>query len=296
MKRISLIATLSLLFCIPLVALAETRERGLHFKLSGGIGSFNVGDFNTFFGDTVPYYDSILSSYGFTRQGGYEELRRARSGSGEIVIDLFKIFSAGVEIGYHQMDSPSSISWSHTEDGDLNIDLTSSLNVVPIKLNVYAALPLTSGIRTYLHGGFGIHTVQSTFEYREDTRIPENEGYFRSEIRAKGTGYGIHGGLGLELEISSAFAVFAEGSYRSVKLNDLDGRMSTRANSPIAQTVGGKIWYFQFFDENSSSNISGISVGEKPEEEGLNTLREFEIDLSGYSLKVGFRIRFALWN
>lgn len=296
MKRIVLIATLLLIFCLAPRALAETRKRGLNLRLSGGVGSFRVGDFNTFFGDTVPYYDSIFLPYGFARQGDYQELRKAWNASGEIVIDLSKSFSAGVAVEYHQVDNQSFFSWSHPEFNSLSVDITPSLNVVQFKFNAYFTVPLTSVIHSYLNGGFGLYTARATFDYLEDSRIPGDERMFRSEIRANGTGYGIHGGLGLELKLSSGFAMFTEGSYRYAKLDDLDGRMSIKADSPITETAGGKIWYFEFFDDNSSLHLSGISFGDKPEEGGLATLRELEIDLSGFSLKIGFRVRFAVWE
>ena len=158
------------------------------------------------------------------------------------------------------------------------------------------ALPLTPALHSYVNGGLGIYTARATFDYLEDSRIPEDEGTFKSEIRANGTGYGIHGGLGLELKLSSGFAVFTEGSYRYAKLGNLDGRMSVKADSPFTETVEGKIWYFEFFDASSSRQLSGISFGERPEEEGQTTLRELEIDLSGFSLKIGLRFRFAVWE
>ena len=296
MRRYLPVSALLLIMGLAFLAQAETGRRGLHLKLSGGVGSFAVGDFNTFFGDTIPYYESVLSPYGFTRQGEYQELRKAWNASGEIVVDLSRVFSAGLAVEYHQADNRSSFSWSHPEYNSLSVDITPSLNVVPIKLNAYATLPLTPALNSYVNGGLGIYTARATFDYLEDSRIPEDEGMFKSEIRANGTGFGIHGGLGLELKLSPGLALFTEGSYRYAKLGNLDGRMSVKADSPFTETVMGKIWYFEFFDDGSSRQLSGISFGEKPEEEGLAFLRELELDLSGFSLKIGFRVRFTVWE
>jgi len=296
MKRSLPVSVVLVILCLAAAAQAETQKRGLHLKLSGGIGSFTGGDFNTFFGDTIPFYESVLSAYGFTRQGEYQELKKAWNASGEILVDLSRVFSAGVAIEYHQADNQSAFSWSHPEYNSLSVDIAPSLNVVPIKLNAYVTVPLTPALRASVNGGLGIYTARATFDYLEDSRIPEDEGMFKSEIRANGTGYGLHGGLGLELKLSPGFAVFTEGSYRHAKLDNLDGRMSVQADSPFTETVEGKIWYFEFFDDSSSRRLSGISFGDRPEEDGLTLLRELELELSGFSLEIGFRVRFAVWE
>jgi opacity protein-like surface antigen len=291
-----LVSAILLIIAFSPAALAETRKRGLNLKLSGGVGSFTVGDFNTFFGDTVPYYENAFSPYGFARQGEYEKLGKAWGASGELLLDLSRVVSLGAAVGYQQADKQSSLTWAHPELNTFSVDIASSLNVVSVMFTAYANVPLTPAIHSYVNGGFGIYKARATFDYLEDSRILEEENTFTSEIQANRTGFGIHGGLGLELKLSSGLAVFTEGSYRHVKLDSVYGLMKTKTDSAFPETVSGELWYFEMFEEESSLHLSGISFGEKPKEEGLTTRRELELDLSGFTLKIGFRIRFAVWE
>lgn len=82
--RIRAVWILSLIFFMVSSSMAEKNVRGLNLRLSGGIGNFALGDFNSFFKDTVPYYDFLLSPDGFKRQGSFKEFSRIWNASGEI--------------------------------------------------------------------------------------------------------------------------------------------------------------------------------------------------------------------
>jgi hypothetical protein len=72
--------------------------------------------------------------------------------------------------------------------------------------------------------------------------------------------------------------------------------MNTGSDSALPGTVSGELWYFEEVDDGSSLLLSGISFGEKPKDDALRTRRELELDLSGFSLKIGIRFRFAVFR
>lgn len=296
MKRGCVALGFLMICCMSLTTLAYTYSGRINLKLAGGYGTFSVGDFNTFFKDTVPYYDVLFSSFGFVRQGDYQELKNAWNISGEFLVDITKNIRCGLGVDYYRADNKSSFYWVHPENNDFTVEVMPSLNVTPVKLNLYFVVPLMARMKTYLNGGLGIYTVRSTFKYLETSQVPGQEGTFKSNITANGTGFGLHGGLGLEYNLSSNFSVLVEGIYRSAKLDGLDGKMSIQDYSNANISVEGKIWYFEYLDENTAQYLSGIRFGEKPEDEELQAVRELELDLSGFSLIIGIKIRFRIWG
>lgn len=280
--------------CLSLTGTADASIRGFNLKFAGGYGKFSVGDFNTFYSDTVPYYDVLFSSFGLVRQGDYQELKNAWSLAWELSVDITKNFSVGFGIDSYQADNPSSFSWSHPDYNDFTIEVKPSLNIIPVKLNLYFAIPLAVKMKTYLNAGFGKYKVKGIFEYLETSRIPGQEGTFRSDITFDGTCLGLHGGLGLEYALSSNLSVIFEGIYRYAKLSEVDGRMRVRDYSGMNTSVEGRIWYFEYLDENTDQYLSGIWFGEKPQNGELRVVRELELDLSGFSLMIGIKIRFGI--
>jgi len=107
MKRGCVALGLLAICCVSLAAMTDKYSRGINLKLAGGYGTFSVGDFNTFFKDTVPYYDVQLFSFGFVRDGDYQELKNAWNISGEFLADITKNISVGFGIGYCQAENQS---------------------------------------------------------------------------------------------------------------------------------------------------------------------------------------------
>ena len=151
--------------CMSLTDTAGASIGGFNLKFAGGYGTYSIGDFNTFYSDTVPYYDVLLSSFGFVRQGDYQELKNAWSLAWEFSVDISKILSVGFGIDYCQADNPSSFSWTDPIYNDLTIDVKPSLSIIPIKLNLYFAVPLATKMKTYFNSGFGRYKIKGIFEY-----------------------------------------------------------------------------------------------------------------------------------
>jgi opacity protein-like surface antigen len=282
------------IWCMSLTVPADASIKGFNLKFAGGYGKLSAGDLNTFYSDTVPYYDVLLASFGFVRQGDYQELRNAWSLAWEFSVDITENFSVGFGFDYCQADNPSSFSWTDPADNDLTVDVKPSLNVVPAKLNLYFAFPVAAKMKTYLSAGFGRYRIKGIFEYLETSQIPGQEGTFRSDITFEGSCLGGHGGLGVEYALSSNLSVVWEGRYRYAKLGNIDGRMRVRDYQNRTTTVEGRIWYFEYLDENTDQYLSGLWFGEKPQNGEIREVHELELDLSGFSLMIGIKIRFGI--
>lgn len=279
---------------------AELPRREFSLRISGGYGIYPAGDFNIFYKDAEIYYDALLSPYDFVKHDGYQDLKYFWKASAELCLELTKAIGVSLGMSYNQIDRHGTIQWRSPVYDTFTFAFPTRMNIIPVKLSTQVFIPLAAGLRTYLKGGLGLYFVQGDFGYAETSEIPGEEGIYESMINASGKGLGLHGGLGLEYRLSSGLSVFLEGLGRSAKVRNIEGTMSIWSDQHGPQEdrdLAGKIWYFEYWDENTSLYLSGISFGDRPsDDERIRTARGLRIDLSGFSLMIGIKILLGIWD
>lgn len=155
---------------------------------------------------------------------------------------------------------------------------------MPFKLGLYYSLFSNSKINILLNSGFGYYGIDIS-ERREVKILPiyrySAETFIRYwEANSNGS-VGFHGGIGFEYNISDHLAIVCECQARYVKISNIKG-----------STNGTKGTLFLYNDVYSriipTSEHLDLGIFERKPDP---TFDKAVIDLSGFSLRVGIRIK-----
>ena len=280
--------------------LSSSFRREFSLRISGGYGSYPIGDLNTLFGDTVPYYDALLAPNGFIREGNYQDLKHFWKISAELYTTFSKNFGLSFGVGYNQVNRTGAVRWTSPVYNSLTYAYPARINIIPVKLSGFLIFPLGKRFKAYAKGGINFCFAQGEFGHLETSEIPGEEATYENRFNADGKAWGLHGGLGLEYALSSELSVFLEGMGRASRIGNCNGTMTVWGyyRYPIGdRDETGKMWYFEYWDQNTSTYFSGLSFGsEPPEDERLRLVRKLRIRLSGFSVSIGFKIYLGNWE
>jgi len=109
---------------------------------------------------------------------------------------------------------------------------------------------------------------------------------------ASSSGFGYLAGLGYDWNLTSGLSLTAEMVYRHSRLADFGGEDVYKESSAYESIEKGKLYYIQV-DTGTAEVVPLVFIREKrPTEAGVMDVRKAELDLSGFSLKLGVRVRF----
>jgi len=115
-------------------------------------------------------------------------------------------------------------------------------------------------------------------------RLPSTTYKYSSTI-ANGKGISIGGGLGLCVEIDSYLSLYLEGEVNRAKISGFKGELEDGET--------GTLYYFEEYDPDLNYWQAKFQIlAEEPKGDEFRSIKEAEIDLSGFSLKIGVIIKF----
>lgn len=171
---------------------------------------------------------------------------------------------------------------------------------MPVKLGMYYNFPIISRINVFSTAGIGYYSA-SISNYRKFHEIvsPPLESYWmweywKTDYKAN---LGFHGGIGLEYSLTKNIALVLEVQGRYVKIKNLKGFIQSEDSHSIGRISKrtGYLWSYKIsaWDFGSYYNLD---IREEPPsgfipEISISEVRKATIDLSGYSMRIGLRIR-----
>lgn len=262
----------------------------LSLKLYGGYSHVlarDVNDGSAYFFDLVEAY--VAEGFGsFT--GSYKPLHGGYNFGADLIYQLSPSAGIGLGVGYMRNSSDSLATFSG--DGE-TVDITSepNLTAMPIRLGVFFSFPmggklsLTANAGAAYYLGLKLDATQGLEFAADDWVRMTLEGSQRS-----GADIGFHGALGFEYKLSTKLGFFVEAVGRYAKFKNFEtvtGISESSGGSP--DTTEGRL----YIEDKSYSgyDISAFQIVEEGETPDPGW-REPKIDLSGFSLQAGFRIRF----
>lgn len=304
----TLVLTL-LAVCRPAIAADEDGPlHRLSFKLSGGLRLTGVGDLR----DHIGALDDYLHSF----CGGYNYLPGQLDRPGvwgpdvafDVRFDLGRRLSFGIGIGFMKTtDHSASFGIGDFSGGGPVLDartittyLRSDIRSIPVQADISRSWPLSrnlsltagAGVAVYfssvkLERRMGIHPV---FYVVEELVIrPHLDDLFS----LRGIGIGPLGKVGLELKISRPLALVLEVEGRYAKTTRLKGFQEYSYYSPLNDEyyVNGEIEGTLQIG-TSDKTVMGLTndfpdLSVTPSE----TMRKARLDLSGFSCRLGLRLR-----
>ncbi|GAF76815.1 unnamed protein product, partial [marine sediment metagenome] len=203
------------------------------------------------------------------------------------------------------------------------------LSAIPITFNVYFFIPIDSIGEVFITGGVGFYFGRLEYnepyeyieEYLEDY-YGDDDTYWYSWIdnysftetyiyEAKCNQIGFHGGIGFDIKLLSNISLVVEGNYRYVNFKNWEGSGSDNwswdetwgwsdlgysedSGSGSESWEEGKIWYWEYNDSDTEKQYKRIFLLEEEPEvsEEIKNVRQAEINLNGFSLRLGIRFSF----
>lgn len=319
-KKIGTICILLFVLPVFLNRIAYSGESGifkpkLSIKLTGGLRYINVGDIN----NHIESFDNYMSSsiyLSFYEGGKMGKINNYGPDlEGELRLDISSKFAVGVGIGYISGKNESNFQTvgifpfstqmyipEISPPGDLfEFVVESKVETIPIKLGIYYTIPLGSRINIFLKSGLDYYFSKCfIYKYNEiislDHTVLIPEFYeISNKYDMRGSGLGFHGGLGFEYKISNVFALVLEIQRRYAKIKNLKGKWVYSNTFTLEQGEDEGILYIakkNMEDEGFSAHYPDLIVSpSKPSGAKILYTREATLDLSGFSLRVGIRIK-----
>jgi len=223
-----------------------------------------------------------LNSIGWIyKQGEIKNLNFGTAFEGEFLISFTPHLAAGLGTGFIYAEQSE-------DDTSLTLERDSSVAyfVKPIKINVfhtnfsaYYFHSLADKLRMYVRGGVGF--VWAKYVEREGTKasVP----YFNQEATDHSQSF--LSSLGLSYEATSFMQFFIEGEARFLKLNGFKGENNDGES--------GGLYFFEEYDPGLEFWRAKIGImSEIPSEPNIRSVEEVVVNLSGFSVKIGFIIKF----
>jgi len=110
----------------------------------------------------------------------------------------------------------------------------------------------------------------------------------------KDNAFGLNGGIGFEYDVAKNIGLFVEGTARYAKLKDWKGDGISTTVEGQADKISGTLWYCETLNDRTGKYYPSFKVSKnKPssEEGTYKNIRKAEIDFSGFSLRLGLRIK-----
>ncbi len=291
---------------------AEERQNFIQrfsIKVSGGLSYLAVGDFNKFLEDvtSVEAYNRYVYIFDYFEMTKKEELKKIRFGFDseiELTFDINSRWRIGLGTGYVYTSRGSSGGFEISrpepyDDTDFTYSPRISIRAIPLKLGIYYIKHSTPKANWFVNGGIGYYFAKTSYYWEQRETLIEEDGYVRADWRAmaewdlSSNGFGFHGGIGFEYKFAENFSLVIEAQGRYARVKKLKGD-EIYVGGGSMQNYYGEVYYVEKKNRINGEYYSCLRFyKEKPnfKTPELRNLREAALDLSGFLLKIGIRIR-----
>jgi len=271
----------------------KKKSSPLSLRLYGGFNRLAAGDLNEGFDGFFELFELYAADVGASTTGGYNPLHAGYNFGADLIFQLTPNIGVGIGAGYLQI-SKSSLMTLSFEGEELTLTGTPTLSAMPIRLAVFFTLPLGGKFNLTADAGAAYYAaLKLDAKQRLEVAADNWEEMSLSASRSSlSDNLGFQGSLGFEYKISQKMGFFLEAVGRYARFKNFDTATGTSQSSggdPVTDV--GKI----YLETNTIAGIgswSSFIISEAvPLPDPDVTYREPKIDLSGFSLQAGIRIR-----
>jgi opacity protein-like surface antigen len=264
-------------------------------KFSGGLGSITGGDINRH----LRAYDSYLSEMTYYEGGETKIVHYGSDLEAEIRWDISSKFALSAGIGYIYGDKESYFEFRgpFPFHGSSNYPqryiIFPKIKAIPLKLGFYYTMPLRSRINFFFDAGISYYFSKASL-YKDHLcstglLLPTYTKEEKYDLNANN--FGFHGGIGLEYNIANNLALLLEVQGRYARLNLKGNKMSSLMEAPWVEEEGNLyIGEIDLLDEGYGEYCPDLVISQSMPSGNVNVRRAI-LDLSGFSLRVGIRIK-----
>ena len=211
----------------------------------------------------------------------------------ELIYNINKKFGIGFGSGYITRKHDSLARMVKNDYEGFSLTWHSNYRITPITLNGYYYFPLGSKITGFIKAGVGYYFSKFEYDIYKENRFPE-EVYWESDIgKAKDSGLGFQGGVGLEFPVAKGVVLFAEATGRYVNLNNWEVEYSFSDSWGYTEDGTAYIWYVEQFEGDTGKYYPTLELDmSEPSHPSLRSVRKAEFSVSGIAFKLGIKISF----
>jgi hypothetical protein len=270
----------------------EVKLSPLALRLFGGYSQVEAGDVNEGLDGYFELFELYAAEGYGTVTGGYNPLRSGYNFGADLVFQLTRHIGIGIGAGRLRFSESSRITWSY--GSDIDFSSTPTLSAIPVRLALFLTIPLGRKLNLTIDAGAAAYAALK-LEARQ--RLERSDGHW-TEMSLNATrnapfdNIGFQGSLGFEFMILPNTGLFVEalGRYARFK-NFATATESLRNDVGDSETNEGRLYLRTYtFDGKSYSRFTVEGTPPVSEPPRL-VYTEPKIDLSGFSLQAGLRIR-----
>jgi len=276
------------LFTGILLFAAASASAGVSVRLTGGLSFLLQGDYGR---SLRGAYDALLATTD-NLEGNFRPFRTELRGGFEVLIPFGDSFEVGLGGGYERLnvDNRFRYFWLFVTLEDA---IQSRLTVVPITLNLHKSVALGRRLGLDLFGGTGYYSI----EFRHSQSLGTDFFAFAdsSEFSSKMATIGFQAGAVLEWSLSSGLDLVLQADGRFLRFGELKGEMTDKTSWFLGQNVDRtQDASFWVFDETVGTQtfLRGTFAGGQPAAPSTGNVRSAGLDLSGFGISAGLRLRF----
>ena len=298
MKKKSVLVSLVFLCVFFLTTSGNAQEflKKFSFKLSGGMGNTKTADLKDFIDGLNSQFSDIGALVSLTPTGELKDVNWGVDIEGEIIFSLSDNFGIGFSLGHMKRTETSSAELSLLAPvASVSVSWNPEYRVIPICLNGYYFFPIATKMNVFLKAGIGYYSAKIEFLTRQESELFFGEtGWSQSAGEGTDSDIGFQGSLGFEYEVTENVAFVAEGSGRYVNFNDWDVENRYTDSTGLSIVETGTFWYAEEFVDLTGKYYATLGLSEqKPQSQGSRNIRKAEFGFSGFSFRIGIRIRFG---
>jgi hypothetical protein len=285
----------SIIFYVPLftiftfISYANTPPKNrLELKITGGINRLTGTDY-----EAVSDGRNHLNKISTEAAGGIFTSERnsfdwGGEVAGEIVINLNSRFALSGGVGYIAAEfSNKRVS---TLEGETtgSSEIAFKAKAVPVTAGINYYLPVSSKSQIVIGAGAEYYFASfSSSSYRENNTPYRQD----TDSTASGGDFGFHGGIAFEYDLSKKIAVVIEGFGRYAKIMGFEGSRNQNDTNNVSSSTKGKYYTHERL-EWTNEWLTRVGIGsEPPSGEEIRNVRDYEIDFSGFTVRIGLKIR-----
>jgi hypothetical protein len=242
---------------------ASSARPEIGFRVTGGFSHISYGDYNDF----AEYAnEEVLPLSGITER--YDEMHWVPEFGGEVIVDFLPVVDVGVGFGVISGKSELAV---------LDIEIFKhTVKAYPITLTGYFEPPLPMPMaKPYLMAGVGLYPSKIFFSYP----VVINSVAYMLDADMTKTGYGVHGGAGIEFSVASMISIDFCLKARWIDIQGYEG-------TSTIQGYGEEDVYL-YFDDSAGEVVYGVESTSAKDES-----KEGSVDLSGYAFTLGIKVAF----
>ncbi len=248
--------------------------------LAGGGNIVSGGDINAGAQGLAAFYSDALGTAG---KGDVDPVRLGVIYGAELSYPLLPNLFLGLGGDNFQSEETSRVEFQATETSNTFITKP-QIKAFPLRFFIsYYSSP-----SFYLKIGLEYYFAQANYFYRFETGASWEE--WKGEAKAQDIGF--LGGLGFERKLFSPLSLVIEAVGRYARVSGFEGENTYMDSDGSLVTEKGKLYFYQ-------GNVAGdktyplLFIREtEPSDADVSDLKEASVNFSGFSLKLGIKIRF----